>query len=163
MLMNRDHFSQKGTSMPTHYLRLPGGTIAFDDQGQGPLVLCMPAAGDLRSEYRFLIPQLTAAGYRVVTMDMPGQGETSASWPEYTDAALGSDMMALIKHLGVQSAFLIGTSKATGGALQAALQEPSRVQGMVLISPQVAAPRSTLLANLMVGLLLFPLWGVALY
>jgi pimeloyl-ACP methyl ester carboxylesterase len=149
--------------MLTHYLRLADGTIAFDDQGQGPLVLCMPAGGDLRSEYRFLTPQLLAAGYRVVTMDIRGQGETSASWPEYTDAALGSDMLALMKHLGAESALLIGASKATGGVLQAALQAPSRVRGLVLISPQVAAPRSALLTNVMTGFLLFPLWGVALY
>ena len=131
---------QKGTTMPTHYLRLTDGTIAFDDQGQGPLVLCMPAGGDIRSEYRFLTPQLLAAGYRVVTMDMRGQGETSASWPDYTDAALGSDMLALIRHLGAASAFIIGTSKATGGALQASLQASDIVGGLVLISPFVAAP-----------------------
>src|SRR5215475_7598598 len=117
-------FSERGTPMPTHYLRLPDGTIAFDDQGQGSLVLCMPAGGDIRSEYRFLAPQLVAAGYRVVTMDMRGQGETSVTWPEYTDAALGSDMLALITHLGAESAFILGTSKATGAALQAALQAP---------------------------------------
>ncbi len=149
--------------MPTHYLRLTDGTIAFDDQGQGPLILCMPAGGDLRSEYRFLTPQLVAAGYRVVTMDMRGQGESSADWPKYTDAALGSDMLALIKHLGAESAFIIGASKATGGALQAALQEPSLVRGLVLLGPFVAAPRSALLTNLMTGLIFFPLWGVALY
>ncbi len=149
--------------MPTHYLRLTDGTIAFDDQGQGPLILCMPAGGDLRSEYRFLTPQLTASGYRVVTMDMRGQGESSADWPKYTDAALGSDMLALIKHLGAESAFIIGASKATGGALQAALQEPSLVRGLVILGPFVAAPRSALLTNLMTGLIFFPLWGVALY
>jgi pimeloyl-ACP methyl ester carboxylesterase len=160
--MNLDLY-QRGTTMPTHYLRLTDGTIAFDDQGQGPLVLCMPAGGDIRSEYRFLTPQLLAAGYRVVTMDIRGQGETSAYWPDYTDAALGSDMLALIKHLETESAFIIGTSKAMGGALQAALQEPSLVRGLVLIGPFVAAPRSALLTNLMNGLILFPLWGVALY
>jgi pimeloyl-ACP methyl ester carboxylesterase len=149
--------------VPTHYLRLPAGTIAFDDQGQGSLVLCMPAGGDLRSEYRFLTPQLLAAGYRVVTMDMRGQGETSASWPEYTDAALGSDMLALIKHLGAASAYIIGASKATGGALQASLQAPDLVRGLVLLGPFVAAPRSTLLTNVMNGLIFFPLWGVALF
>ena len=148
--------------MSTHYLRLTDGTIAYDDQGQGPLVLCMPAGGDLRSEYRFLTPQLLASGYRVVTMDIRGQGEASASWPEYTDAALGSDMLALIRHLGAESAFIIGTSKATGGALQASLQQPSFVRGLVLIAPSVAAPRSALFANMMTGFLLFPLWGLAM-
>jgi pimeloyl-ACP methyl ester carboxylesterase len=123
----------------------------------------MPAGGDLRSEYRFLTPQLLAAGYRVVTMDIRGQGESSAGWPAYTDAALGADMLALIDHLGVDTAFLIGTSKATGGALQAALQAPERVRGLVLISPFVAAPRSAWRTTLTVWLLLAPLWGVALY
>jgi pimeloyl-ACP methyl ester carboxylesterase len=154
---------QKGTTMPTHYLRLTDGTIAFDDQGQGPLVLCMPAGGDIRSEYRFLTPQLLAAGYRVVTMDMRGQGETSTYWPDYTDAALGSDMLALIRHLGAASAFIIGTSKATGGALQASLQASDIVRGLVLISPFVAAPRSASLTNLTTHLIFVPLWGVALY
>jgi pimeloyl-ACP methyl ester carboxylesterase len=149
--------------MSTQYLRLTDGTIAFDDQGQGPLILCMPAGGDLRSEYRFLTPQLTAAGYRVVSMDMRGQGESSADWPEYTDAVLGSDMLALIKHLGAESTFIIGASKATGGALQAALQEPSLVRGLVLLGPFVAAPRSPLLTNLMTSFIFFPIWGVALY
>jgi pimeloyl-ACP methyl ester carboxylesterase len=148
--------------MSTSYLRLTDGTIAFDDQGQGPLVLCMPAGGDLRSEYRFLTPQLLAAGYRVVTMDMRGQGETSAQWPAYTDAALGSDMLALIRHVGAEAAFIIGASKATGAALQAALQEPSLVRGLVLIGPSVAAPRSAVLVKLVTGFLLFPLWGLAM-
>ena len=149
--------------MQTQYLKLSDGTIAFDDQGQGLLVLCMPAGGDLRSEYRFLTPLLVAAGYRVVTMDIRGQGESSPYWPDYTDAALGSDMLALIKHLDAGPAFIIGTSKATGGALQASLQAPDIVRGLVLISAFVSAPRSALLTNLTNHLIFAPLWGVALY
>src|SRR5262245_56359199 len=73
-------------SMATQYLQLPDGTVAFDDQGTGPLVVCVPAGGDLRSEYRFLTPQLLAAGYRVVTMDIRGQGHASPAWPAYHHA-----------------------------------------------------------------------------
>src|SRR5258708_30858032 len=72
-------------------------------------------------------------------------------------------MLALMKHLGGGPAFIIGTSKATGGALQAAVEAPSLVRGLVLIGPFVAAPRSPLLTHLTTGLLLAPLWGVALY
>ena len=75
--------------MPTHFLTLPDGRIAFDDQGHGPLIPCVPGGGDLRSQYRFLTPQLVAAGYRVVTMDLRGQGESSVTWPEYTDCRAG--------------------------------------------------------------------------
>jgi pimeloyl-ACP methyl ester carboxylesterase len=149
--------------MYTHYLPLPDGRLAFDDQGHGPLVLCVPAGGDLRSEYRFLTPQLVAAGYRVVTMDLRGQGESSATWPAYTDAAIASDMLALIKHADDGPASIIGTSKATGGALRAAVEAPSLVGGLVLIGVMVAAPRSPVLTHLMTSFLLHPLWGVALY
>jgi pimeloyl-ACP methyl ester carboxylesterase len=149
--------------MQTQYLRLSDGTLAFDDQGEGPLVLCVPAGGDLRSEYRFLTPQLVAAGYRVVTMDLRGQGESSTDWPDYSDAALASDMLAMLDHLHVDSAFIIGTSKATGGALRAAADAPDRVRGLVLIGVFVAAPRSALLTRLTTGLILSPLWGVQLY
>jgi pimeloyl-ACP methyl ester carboxylesterase len=149
--------------MFTQYLTLPDGWIAFDDQGQGPLILCVPAGGDLRSEYRLLTPQLLAAGYRVVTMDLCGQGESSATWPAYTDAAIASDILALIRHLGGKPAFVLATSKATGGALRAAIDAPDLVSGLVLIGVMVAAPRSPVLAPLMTSLLLHPLWGVALY
>src|SRR5262249_17645874 len=129
----RARFYSGGVETPstaTQYLQLPGGTLAFDDQGGGPLVVCVPAGGALRSEYRFLTPQLLAAGYRVVTMDIRGQGQSSARWPAYTDAALGVDMLALIDHLGVDAPFLIGTSQATGAALHAAVQAPERVRAL---------------------------------
>ncbi len=42
--------------METQFLTLPEGNIAYDDQGSGPLVLCVPGLGDLRAEYRFLAP-----------------------------------------------------------------------------------------------------------
>ncbi|MFO7549180.1 MAG: hypothetical protein R6X29_09975, partial [Acidimicrobiia bacterium] len=51
--------------------------LAHDDSGgDGPLVVLLPGAGDLRSEHRFLAPPLVAAGYRVVTADLPGHGES---------------------------------------------------------------------------------------
>jgi hypothetical protein len=37
-------------------LVLAEGTLAYDDQGAGPLVVMVPGLGDLRQEYRFLTP-----------------------------------------------------------------------------------------------------------
>jgi pimeloyl-ACP methyl ester carboxylesterase len=123
--------------MNTQYLQIPGGQIAFDDQGTGPLVLCAPGMGDLRSEYRFLGPQLVAAGYRVVTMDLRGHGQTSAAWPDYSVAAIGADMVALLGHLQAGPAVIIGTSMAAGAAVCAAALVPAGVSGLVLVGPFV--------------------------
>jgi pimeloyl-ACP methyl ester carboxylesterase len=127
--------------MQTHLLSRPGGTIAYDDQGdaQGPLVICAPGLGDLRGEYRFLTPRLVAAGYRVVTLDLRGHGESSSRWPDYSHAAIGDDIITLVRHLHAGPAIVIGTSYAAGAAVCAAAEAPELVAGMVLISPFVRA------------------------
>ncbi len=84
--------------MSTQYLKVSDGTLSYDDEGAGPLVICAPSMGDVRGEYRLLTPRLVEAGYRVVTMDLRGLGESSVGWADYTVGALGSDMVALIKH-----------------------------------------------------------------
>ena len=48
----------------TQYLELPGGRVAYDDTGNGPLLIATPAMWDLRSELRFLRPLLVQAGFR---------------------------------------------------------------------------------------------------
>src|SRR5271167_4889569 len=90
------------------YLKIGDGSIAYEDSGgSGPLVVCVPGMGDVREQYRFLAPALTGAGYRVVTMDLRGMGDSSAEWPDYSAAAVGSDIVALVTHLGGARAFII--------------------------------------------------------
>ena len=97
------------TPSSTQFLKLPGGQIAYDDTGgTGPLVICVPGLGDMRQQYRFLAPRLIAAGFRVVTMDLPGHGESSVDWPDYSPAIVGADIVAMIRHLGASKAFIIG-------------------------------------------------------
>ena len=84
----------------TRFLDLPDGRLAYDDSGEGPLIVATPAMLDLRSELRFLTPLLLTAGFRVVTLDQRGMGETSAAWPEYGSTPLARDLMALLRHLG---------------------------------------------------------------
>ena len=122
----------------THFLAVGGGRIAYDDTGgDGPLILAIPGMGDLRSEYRLLRPPLQEAGYRVVTMDVRGFGATSARWDDYSAHAVGRDALALIEHLEVSSATILGNSFAAGSALWAAHDRPSCVNGVVLLGPIV--------------------------
>jgi pimeloyl-ACP methyl ester carboxylesterase len=122
----------------TRFLAVDGGRIAYDDTGgNGPLVLAIPGMGDLRSEYRLLRPVLQQAGYRIVTMDVRGFGETSAQWNDYSAHAVGRDALALIEHLDAGPAVILGNSFAAGSALWAAHDAPARVSGAVLLGPIV--------------------------
>jgi pimeloyl-ACP methyl ester carboxylesterase len=125
-------------SAQTRFLERDGGRIAYDDTGgNGPLILALPGMGDLRSEYRLLCPVLERAGYRVVTMDVRGFGETSARWNDYSAHAVGRDAVAVIDHLNAGAAVILGNSFAAGSALWAAHDAPERVSGAVLLGPIV--------------------------
>jgi pimeloyl-ACP methyl ester carboxylesterase len=149
--------------METQFLSLPEGIIAYDDRGSGPLVFCIPGLGDLRAEYRFLAPRLVEAGYRVVTMDVRGHGETSVTWPDYSVAAVGSDIVALLRHLKAGPALIIGTSMGAGAAICAAVDGPELVSRLVLIGPFVRVQGPQWKASWLANTIANPLWGVTLW
>ena len=126
------------TLSETRFLTVDGGQIAYDDTGgNGQLILAIPGMGDVRSEYRLLRPVMQRAGYRIVTMDVRGHGESSARWADYSAHAVGRDALALIEHLEAGSAVILGNSFAAGSALWAAHDSPARVSGVVLLGPIV--------------------------
>lgn len=120
---------------PDLFLDRPGGRLAYTDEGNGPLVVMAPGFGDFKEEYRFLAPKLAAAGYRAVTMDLRGHGQSSVGWEDHSCAALGGDMLALTAHLDAGPAILIGNSISGGAAAWAAAEAPDLVAGLVLIDP----------------------------
>jgi pimeloyl-ACP methyl ester carboxylesterase len=147
---------QPSAAAATQFLKLPGGQIAYDDSGgAGPLVICVPGLGDMRQQYRFLAPRLVAAGFRVVTMDLPGHGESSVDWPAYSPAIVGADIVAMVQHLGAGKAFIVGNSMAGGSAVWAAAEIPDRIAGIVLIDPftRVIPTSSFLLAFLKLAMM----------
>lgn len=143
----------------THFLDRPGGRIAYDVSGDGPLVVAVPGMGDLRSSYRTLRPALLDAGYRVATMDLRGHGESDTSFSEYGSAATGADIAALIEALGGGPATVIGNSMAAGSAVWAAGEQPTLVAGLVLSGPFVRDTPGGRLATLAFRLALVRPWG----
>ena len=118
----------------TEYLTVDGGTIAYEVTGSGPLVVLAHGMGDSRAAYRFLVPQLTEAGYRVAAVDLRGCGESSASWPAYSRTAIAGDLIALVRHLG-GPAVLVGHSIAGGATTIAAAEAPELFDGIVELAP----------------------------
>jgi pimeloyl-ACP methyl ester carboxylesterase len=148
-------------AMETRFLAVDGGRVAYDDTGgDGPLVLAIPGMGDLRSEYRLLRPALSRAGYRVITMDVRGFGETSAKWPDYSAHAVGRDALALLDHLNAGPAVILGNSFAAGSALWAAHDAPARVSGVVLLGPIVRDQKPSWFAKLALNLAFAGPWRV---
>jgi pimeloyl-ACP methyl ester carboxylesterase len=122
----------------TRFFRRSEGTLALSDyEANGELVLMLPGMGALRSEYRYLAPRLSEAGYHAVTVDLRGQGESSVPWERYDVPSVGGDILALIDHLNAGPAHVIGTSFAPAPIVWAAAESPDRIRSLVLISPFV--------------------------
>jgi pimeloyl-ACP methyl ester carboxylesterase len=124
----------------TEYVDLEGGQIAYDVTGSGPLVVLSHGIGDRRQVYRFLAPQLAQAGYRVVSADVRGHGESSMGWKSVTgtDAItrtdVAGDLLGLIRHFG-GPAVIVGHSISGGAATIAAAEQPDLVSGIVELNP----------------------------
>jgi pimeloyl-ACP methyl ester carboxylesterase len=149
--------------MKTQFLERPEGKIAYEVSGAGPLVVAMPSMGDVRGEYRFLAPRMTAAGFTFVSMDMRGQGESDARWSDYSVSALGSDMVALIRKFNASRAIVIGTSMGAAAAVCAAAEAPDLIAGIVLVGPFVRNEgRNELMITLFQAMFADP-WGAAFW
>jgi pimeloyl-ACP methyl ester carboxylesterase len=147
----------------TRFLTLGGGRLAYDDTGTGPLIVATPAMLDLRSELRYLTPLLVEAGFRVVTVDQRGLGETSGQWPAYGSAPLGDDLAALIRHLDAGPAIIYGTSNGAAAGVNVAAQWPELVRGLVLVAPFVRDGRMSWLQRQLTQVMKIPFLTLPLY
>jgi pimeloyl-ACP methyl ester carboxylesterase len=130
----------KERTMTTLMLDREGSRIAYDVQGSGPLVICAPGMGDIRQTFRYLVPALVEAGYRVATFDLRGHGESDTTFASFDDAAEASDVIALAEHFG-SPAVVIGNSMGSAAGVLAAAQRPELITSLVLVGPFVREPK----------------------
>ncbi|MBA3873551.1 MAG: alpha/beta hydrolase [Anaerolineae bacterium] len=104
---------------------------------------------------------MVAAGYRVVTMDVRGHGESSTTWSDYSVVGVGKDMLALMRHLDAGAAIILGESLSAGAAVWAATEAPEQVAGLVLLGAVVRDAPTPAYMTPLLNILFAPLWGVA--
>ncbi|QJU52734.1 alpha/beta hydrolase [Herbiconiux sp. KACC 21604] len=150
----------------THFLATREGRIAYDVQGDAPsdepgrpTLVMLPGMGELRSTYRHLTPLLVDAGYRVVTADLRGHGESDAGFSSYGDAETADDLVALLRHLDTP-AVVVGNSMSAGAAVITAARHPELVSGLVLVGPFVRNPvTASALQRALFRVMMAPLWA----
>lgn len=137
------------TSSATSTLAIDDLRLAYDVHGNGPLVVCLPGMGDLRSAYRHLAPLLVDAGLRVATLDLPGHGDSDVPARAVGQRDIARAAAALVERLG-GPAIVVGHSFTPDSALLASQLLPSTVVGAVALGPWAATPRQPLLMRLAV-------------
>ncbi len=117
---------------PRHgMLLLEGGHLVWEAVGSGPPVILLHGFSLDRRMWDDVVP-LLATDFTVVRYDLRGFGE-SAPMDLHCGYSHAEDLAALMDHLGIPQAALVGFSFGAHPALQFALQEPGRVSALVLV------------------------------
>jgi len=79
------------------------------------------------------VKTLTEAGYRAVALDNRGHGQSSRSYEpaDYTPQKMASDALALLDHLGIRRAHVMGYSMGARISAFTALAAPDRVGTLI--------------------------------
>lgn len=106
--------------------------------GDGPTVLLLHAGVSDRRSWELVSPEVSKHA-TVVSYDRRGFGDSAPGVSSFTHL---DDLCALLDHLQIAKAWLVGSSAGGKLALDAAVSMPERVAGLVLLSPAVSGAPS---------------------
>lgn len=125
------------TAMRHGQLEVDGAALYYEEQGTGtPVVLLHGFSLDRRMWDDQVVAW--SSRYRVVRYDLRGFGRSSTSTQPYRHA---EDLAALLDHLRIDRAFLVGLSLGGGAAINATIVYPNRVLGLVVVDPSLGGFR----------------------
>ena len=105
----------------------------YQQHGAGPDVVLVHGFTSNQAMWLFSgIVTTLATRFRVTTYDLRGHGLSSAPATGYTADVVARDFRLLHERLGVGPAFVVGHSFGGVVAMQAALDEPRRIAGIIL-------------------------------
>jgi pimeloyl-ACP methyl ester carboxylesterase len=113
--------------------------LAYDDHGQGPVILLIHGFPLCRRMWQPQLQPLVAAGYRVITPDLRGYGESSPERFPIRMEQYADDLIALLDELHVEQAVIGGFSM--GGYILMSLLEryPERFRAALFLMTRAAA------------------------
>ena len=116
-----------------HYADVNGIKLYYEIHGKGrPLVLLHGGLGAIEM-FGPNLPTL-AKGRQLIAVDLQGHGRTADIDRPLSVALMADDIAALIKHLGIDSADVMGYSLGGGVALLTAIRHPEVVRKLVVVS-----------------------------
>ena len=109
-----------------------GLRLAYRDEGEGLPLLCLAGLTRTMADFDYLLPHLPQ-GIRVIRMDARGRGDSArADSATYTVPQEAADAVALLDHLGVERAAILGTSRGGLIGLLLCATAKARLSGLCL-------------------------------
>lgn len=109
--------------------------LRFDRIGAGPPLVLIHGLGSARTVWKLVVPAL-ARSFDVITIDLPGHGETP--WLEGTPMdprSLAGHVIETLDACGVDRAHVVGNSLGGWAALELAAAHPDRILSVIALAP----------------------------
>lgn len=113
-------------------------TIYGHDSKKLPVIVCLPGAGSLRSQYNYISPMLSNEGFRVICLDIRGLDNGSTKWKSCSVYDVAQDVIKLMKYLNIsdrRGAIIMAHGETSLSAIHIASEEINMIKGIILISP----------------------------
>lgn len=110
-----------------------GLNLAYDDQGQGVPLLCLPGLTRNMDDFEPVLDRFSDRA-RIIRMDFRGRGASDYA-PDpmsYSVPQEAQDVLALLDHLGLEKVAILGTSRGGLVAMMLAATAKARLLGAVL-------------------------------
>ena len=134
--------------------RVDGTSIAWTELGSGPPIVLLHGMADSHRTWRRAAPAL-ASRFRVLLPDLPGHGFSARPDAPYTLDWYARTLLGWLDAVDVGRAHLVGHSFGGGVAQWMLLEQPQRVDRLVLVAPGGLGPE----VSLGLRLASFPLLG----
>jgi len=117
-------------------MEVNGVALSVDDRGTGDPVVLLHGFPELAYSWRFQIPALVDAGYRVISFDQRGYGGSDK--PDAVEAYdlehLVGDVVGVLDRLGIDTATIVGHDWGSIVAWTMAVTRPARVSRVVSLN-----------------------------
>ena len=135
MLSQLNSYAQQPlTPASSGYAPVNGSKVYYEVYGAGdPIVLLHGAYMTINSNWSELIPVLSKTR-KVIALELDGHGHTPLSQRPYSYQTLASDVAAVLKHLKIDSADMLGFSYGGTVAYQFAIDHPAMTKKLIIIS-----------------------------
>lgn len=122
-------------SQTLKHIEVNGQSLAYLEQGEGPLVICLHGFPDSAYSYAGMLPVLAAAGYRAVAPFLRGYYPSALAVDnDYSIPTVAGDVLGLITALGEDKASLIGHDWGGFSAYTAANIAPQCIDKLVVMA-----------------------------
>jgi pimeloyl-ACP methyl ester carboxylesterase len=117
------------------WIDVPGGRLAAESAGDGPPIVFVHSAIVNRRAWDGVVPGVVEAGYRAITYDMRGFGQSTT---EEVHFVAHDDILAVLDHFDLGRAAIVGNSMGATFAQEAVLAAPERFVAYVWVGGGVS-------------------------